>query len=141
MISYPESISATTLHNIEYHIRFLSTQLDSLYQSLREERLKIAHWEENQEFSILGVLELFATEIQGYVEQIKLRHFVDPIAQSKNHLRQLNMFNIDYCAKWYFDNWQQYPQTNQYIEQLDHLRLLILEYFSHQLSTEASSHP
>ncbi len=130
-MSYPKSLSTSTLDDIEIlHISLLSEQLDALYQAMREERLAIAHWEEEREFSILGVLELFATEIQGYVEQIKLSHFIDLIAQSINHLRQLNVFNVDYFAKWYFDDWKQYPQTKQYIEHLDHLRLLILEYFN-----------
>jgi hypothetical protein len=124
--------------NIEVlHIGLLSEQLDLLYQATREEQIAIARWEEDQNFSILGVIELFATEIQGYVEQIRLNHFVDPIVQSVNYLRQLNVFKIDYFAKWYMDNWEKYPQTKQYIDQLDHLRLLVLEYFNHQSSMAA----
>jgi len=38
---------------------------------------------------------------------------------------------------WYFHNLEQYPQTKQYIEQLDRLRLLMLEYFNQRLSTAA----
>ena len=41
------------------HIRLLSSQLDEMYQGMKAERSAIARWEEEQEFSILGVIELF----------------------------------------------------------------------------------
>jgi hypothetical protein len=41
------------------HIQLLTDQLDELYQSMHDERRAIAQWGGDQEFSILGVLELF----------------------------------------------------------------------------------
>jgi hypothetical protein len=111
------------------HIRLLSAQLDEIYQRMKAERTAIAHWEEEQEFSILGVIELFSTEIQGYVEQVLLNTLNTSLdSNSVNHLRQLDVFNIDYFAQWYFHSRQMYPLTQQYVEQLDHLRLLLIEY-------------
>ncbi len=133
-----DNSSISTPNNVEsLHICLLSEQLDLLYQTAREERSTIAIWEEDQEFSILGVVELFSAEIQGYAEQVKLGQFVEPIAPGINHLRQLNVFGINYFAQWYFENWKQYPQTKQYIEQLDHLRLAILECFNQRSSVAA----
>jgi hypothetical protein len=52
------------------HICLLSAQLYEMYQEMKTERNALARWEEEQEFSILGVIELFSTDIQGYAEQI-----------------------------------------------------------------------
>jgi hypothetical protein len=128
---------STSIDTESRHISLLSEQLDTLYKALKAERLAIAQWEEDQDFSILGVLELFSSEVQGYAEQIKLAQFTSPLAHSIDHLRQLNLFKIDYVADWYFQNLEQYPQTKQYIEELDHLRLSTLEYLNYRLSTAA----
>jgi hypothetical protein len=115
-------------------IRLLSMQLDEMYKEMKAERSEIANWEEEQEFSILGVIELFSTDIQGYAEQ-GILNTLDALLNSKsvNHLRQLNFFDIDYFAQWYFQNLEMYPQTQKYIEQLDHLRLLLVEYLGSSL--------
>ncbi|RUT04462.1 hypothetical protein DSM106972_046900 [Dulcicalothrix desertica PCC 7102] len=111
------------------HIRLLSRQLDEMYKDMKAERREIALWEEEQEFSILGVMELFSTDIQGYAEQAILNTSdVSLNSKNVNHLRQLNVFNIDYFTKWYFQNLEMYPQTQKYVEQLDHLRLLLIDY-------------
>ncbi len=113
------------------HIRLLSTQLDEQYQAMKAERSAIAHWEEDQEFSILGVLELFSTEIQGYAERVLLNGSKASLdSSSLTHLRQLNVFNIDYFADWYFNHFSFYPQVQHYVEQLDHLRLLLIEHLN-----------
>ena len=121
------------------HIRLLSTQLDEQYQAMKAERSAIANWEEDQEFSILGVLELFSTEIQGYAERVLLNSSKAALdTSSLTHLRQLNVFNIDYFADWYFNHFSLYPQIQHYVEQLDHLRLLLIEHLNQRsLSTAA----
>jgi hypothetical protein len=111
------------------HIRLLSAQLDEIYQAMKAERSALANWEEEQEFSILGVIELFSTEIQGYSEQVLLNTSNTSLdSNSVNHLRQLDVFNIDYFTQWYFHSLEMYPLTQQYVEQFDHLRLLLIEY-------------
>ena len=110
------------------HINLLSERLDLLYQMMKAERSAIARWEEDQTFSILGVIELFSTEIQGYAEQLKSAQLLSSPAESIDHLRRLNVFRIDYFTTWYFQNLEKYPQTKEYIEQLDHLRLLSIEF-------------
>jgi hypothetical protein len=110
------------------HIQLLTDQLDELYQFMREERLAIAQWEEDQEFSILGVLELFSGDIQGYAQQVLAETKNSNWQSPETHLRKLNVFSIDYFSAWYFNHWTQYPHVKQYVEQLDHLRLLLIEY-------------
>lgn len=110
------------------HIQLLSDQLDDLYRAMRDERRAIAQWEEDQEFSILGVLELFSGDIQGYAQQILAGAERANLKSRREHLRTLNVFSVDYFAAWYFAQWSRYPQAKQYVEQLDHLRLLVIEY-------------
>jgi hypothetical protein len=112
------------------HIQVLSEQLNQIYQAMKAERQTISRWEEEQEFSILGVMELFSSDIQGYVEQLLSNHPGNSLDdRAIFHLRQLDAFSINYFTDWYFANLEAYPQTQQYIEQLDHLRLLLIECF------------
>jgi hypothetical protein len=126
----------TTTPNLE-HIRLLSTQLDQLYRTTKTERQTIAQWEEEQEFSILGTLEIFSDDIQGYVEQIISNQTTSSTESILNHLQKLNIFNLDYFTAWYFTHWETYPKIKQYIEHLDHLRLLLREQLSLRIPVAA----
>jgi hypothetical protein len=126
----------TTTPTIE-HIRLLSTQLDQLYRSMKSERHAIAQWEEDQEFSILGTLEIFSDEIQGYVEQIISDQITSSPEAILNHLQKLNIFNINDFTAWYFTHWETYPKIKQYIDHLDHLRLLLSEQLSGKIPVAA----
>jgi hypothetical protein len=126
----------TTTPTLE-HIRLLSAQLDQLYRSTKTERQSIAQWEEEQEFSILGTLEIFSDDIQGYVEQIISNQTTSSTESILNHLQKLNIFNLDYFTAWYFTHWETYPKIKQYIEHLDHLRLLLSEQLSSKIPVAA----
>jgi hypothetical protein len=52
------------------HMQLLSAQIDELYRAMKEERKRLSQWEDDRDFSILGTLELFSSDIQGYVETI-----------------------------------------------------------------------
>ena len=126
----------TTTPNLE-HIRLLSTQLDQLYRSMKTERQSIAQWEKDQEFSILGTLEIFSDDIQGYVEQLISNQITSSPESILNHLKRLNIFNIDYFTAWYFTHWETHPKIKQYIDHLDHLRLLLSEQLSSKVPIAA----
>jgi hypothetical protein len=119
------------------HMRLLSSQLDRLYREMKPERKAIGQWEEDQEFSILGILEVFASDIQGYVEQLETPTLDISPSVVLTHLRQLNVFDIDYFTAWYFAHLDTYPIVKQYIEHLDHLRLLLSEHLSCRLPIAA----
>jgi hypothetical protein len=119
------------------HMRLLSAQLDHLYRDMKAERRAIAQWEEDQDFSILGVLELFSSDIQGYVAQLETHDIVSHQESALTHLRRLNVFTLDYVSAWYFTNLDDYPNVKKYIDHLDHLRLLLLEHLGMQLPLAA----
>ena len=101
-------------------------QLLTDYQTTSSEREQLAVWEETQEFTILGAIEMFATDIRGYAFQAiadaRLEENIVDI------LHQLNIFDIPYFADWYFSIELQYPQIKRYVDKLNYLRLLVIEY-------------
>ncbi|MEM6598181.1 MAG: hypothetical protein AAF810_01700 [Cyanobacteria bacterium P01_D01_bin.36] len=137
MSNQEESVSLTLVDIDRHHICMLSERIDTAYQSMGAERSLIARWEETQSFSILGVLELVSSDIQGYAAQYESDSYTSSSVQSTEHLRRLNIFKIDYFAQWYFQNLEAYPHTKQYVESLDHLRLLLIESLSQKLAAVA----
>lgn len=116
------------------HIRKMVEQLNADYRAMRSERHRLAQWEEEQNFSILGEIEIFATKIQGYASQIVNQNLRESIDEMIVHLRELKLFNIDYVSDWYFAKGSEYTQIKAYVEAQDYLRLLLLEYLNQRLS-------
>ena len=127
---------STTELNVA-HIRLLSEQINATYIATRTERRTLAQWEESQPFSILGVLELFSSDIQGYVESLSTDQPLTEADSILSHLSRLNAFQVDYFARWYFESWSAYPKIRLYVEQLDHLRLLLVEHIRNEASVAA----
>jgi hypothetical protein len=100
------------------------------YKNTREERRQIAIWEESQDFSILGEIEIFATDIEGYASQVIANDELEKYQDIIKKLTKLNIFDIAYFADWYFSEENQFPQVKLYIEKLNYLRLLIIEYIN-----------
>lgn len=112
------------------HIRKRVEQLNADYQAMRSERHRLAQWEEDQEFSILGEIEIFTTQIQGYAHQILAEKLRSSIEESIEQLKAIKLFEIDYFSDWYFAEGNEYRQIKHYVEAQDYLRLLLLEYLS-----------
>ena len=113
----------------EYIVRVLK-QLLTDYRNTKEERHIIALWEESQEFTILGVIEIFTTDIRGYASQVIASDNLENNQEIVDNLYKLRMFDFPYFTEWYFSNDSDYPQIKRYVETLNYLRLLIIEYIS-----------
>lgn len=100
------------------------------YKNTREERRKISLWEESQDFSILGEIEIFTTDIEGCASQVMANNELENSQDIIKKLTKINIFDISYFADWYFCEESQFPQVKLYIEKLNYLRLLIIEYIS-----------
>lgn len=98
------------------------------YQNTQSERVKIARWEENQEFSILGIIELLTDNIRGYAFQVINNHSRENDQKILSELQKLKIFEISVLAQWYFSAEFDYPNIKQYLETLNYLRLVIIEY-------------
>ena len=117
----------TILLNKNY-IEHILNQLLIDYQKTQEERIKIAEWEENQEVSILGIIEMLTDTIRGYGFQVINNHSLDNSTAIINELEKLKIFEIPELTDWYFSSECNYTQSKKYLESLNYLRLLILEY-------------
>ena len=110
-------------------------------QQLKEERHRI--WlrekESIQEYTVWERLEMLSTDILGYVSQIASKGYTrQQPNEAIKHLHNLSVFEIDCIANWYSTEANDYPQTKQYFELLDYLRLLTLEYIERYLLVKAS---
>jgi hypothetical protein len=108
------------------HIQRLTQEINRSYQSMGDERRRLAQWEETQEFSPLGEIELLTSTIQGHAGRL-LADRIDPSTEIFAQLHGANPFEIKPISDWYITNGEQYPQICHYLELLDYLRLLLVE--------------
>ena len=110
------------------YIEKILNQLLKDYQNTKLERERIAIWEETQEFSILGTIEVLTDDIRGYSFQIINNNSSAKAQEILNELNKLKIFEIPAFLEWYFTPEFDYPQMKHYAETLNYLRLLIIEY-------------
>jgi hypothetical protein len=110
-------------HLTQTHIQHLAEQINRLHQSCRAERIQLADWEDDRPFSILGELEILASQLQGYSGQFTNER-LDAAAVAD--LQQRNPFASPAIADWYFAHGHDYPNLCRYLELLDYLRLSLL---------------
>lgn len=110
------------------YIEKILNQLLKDYQSTKLERERIALWEENQEFSVLGTIEVLTDDIRGYSFQIINNNCIATSQEILNELNKLKIFEIPEFIEWYFTPEFDYPKMKHYAETLNYLRLLIIEY-------------
>ena len=114
------------------HIAQLADNINPAYQETWPERDQINDWEwENDlDFSILGLIDMNTTYIAGYASQIASHGKVQNPEQAINELREIQFFNEPYFVNWYFSPDNLYCKVKSYVELLDHLRLSALEYMT-----------
>ncbi len=113
------------------------------YQNMRDERSQLHEWEwENEaDFTILGLIELYDSDIGGYASQIATEgKVVNPIG-AVNVLSERCLFNDDDFTTWYFSDENIYPKIKMYANLLDYLRMLALDYITRYLSDAEVSSP
>ncbi|NER52490.1 MAG: hypothetical protein F6J92_38800 [Symploca sp. SIO1A3] len=110
------------------YIEQVLNQLLLDYQNTQLEREKIALWEANQEFSILGIIEFLTDELRGYAFQVITNDFAVKASNILEELEKLKILEITEIQDWYLASELDYPQMKHYIEMLNYLRLLLIEY-------------
>jgi hypothetical protein len=86
------------------HIQRLAEQINPLHQSCRANRSQLADWEDDRPFSILGELEILASQLQGYAGQFNPNR-LDAAAVAD--LQQRHPFASPAIADWYFSHGNQ----------------------------------
>ncbi|MEH2191697.1 MAG: hypothetical protein V7K98_03400 [Nostoc sp.] len=107
-------------------------QLTSDYQTTKSERQEITAKfpASDDEFSVLEELELLTVNIRGYASQIQVKGEIENQQQAVENLTHLAVFDIPAVAQFYFGSNGEYQGMKAYLEMLDYLRLLILEYLN-----------
>ncbi|AFY33553.1 hypothetical protein [Calothrix sp. PCC 7507] len=118
------------MYSIKNYIGKVLQQLLINYKNTREERRQISIWEESKDFSILGEIEIFTTDVEGYASQVIANDDLENYQDIIQKLTKMNIFDISYFADWYFSEESYFPHVKLYIEKLNYLRLLIIEYIS-----------
>ena len=121
--------------NAKQYIERVFQQLLTDYQETKTERHELGLWEELQEFTILGVIEIFTTDIRGYASQVIARDNLDNKQEIVDSLDKLKIFDIPYFAQWYFSHEFNCFQLKRYVETLNYLRLLIIEYLNQSMKS------
>ena len=116
----------------------LLTQLTQDYQSiLQQDKSSLL---ENfplsdHEFSILEEIDLLTTELRGYASQINVNQQIKNPDQTLTKLRNLRILANPSLAELYFIKNEQFPFIHQYLQKLDYLKLLIIDWLMLQEQT------
>ena len=82
----------------------------------------------DHEFSILEEIDLLTTELRGYASQINVNQQIKNPDQTLTKLRNLRILANPSLAELYFIKNEQFPLIHQYLQKLDYLKLLIIDW-------------
>lgn len=117
----------------DYIIQLLQ-QLTAEYQTLNSEMKQIADQYPglDNEFAFLEEFELLIVSIFGYAKQIQATGSIRQVELVIAHLHQLQVFTNGAIVQFYMEARWHYPKVQAYLQLLDYLRLLMLEYLQIQ---------
>ncbi len=131
MLTFPNQLGSQ-----QNQINHFLHQLTQLYQDAKSERFQVALTYPSSEdgFSIVEELELLTVDISGYAMQIQATGQVKNVENAIVDLRRFNVFENSVVIEFYQVAGNDYPKLQSYIQLLDYLRLLSLEYLQqHQI--------
>lgn len=120
----------------------LDEQSVKLYQdAFKEQRLLARTCGAQDGAPILLEVEMFTNDIAGYASYATLRVPVRYPADALERLRRLAVFDLGPVAIWYSQCGAAAPKTRLYLESMDHLRLLTMDYIRRfdELTTDQKS--
>lgn len=114
----------------------LAEQVSRQYQEMADERGQIHEWEweGDFDFTILGLIELYSSYVGGYASQIARRGTVRNPVEAIDFLQEKSFFDEDYLVDWYFAPDNHYFKVKEYVEEVDYLRLLVIQYLRRPLN-------
>lgn len=117
---------------LKNYIAHLLSGLTVDYQNTKPERKEIATLfrANEEEFSIDEEIELLTSDLRGYACQIQGSGRIEKEQLAIAQLLTMGVFDIPVLANFYWKTEGEYPLLKGYLQKLDYLRLLILEYLS-----------
>ncbi len=122
--------SPNQLGSQQHQINHFLHQLTQLHQEAKSEWVQAALMCPGSEegFSIVEELELLTVDISGYARQIQATGQMKNVENAIADLRRFNVFENAIVIQFYQVSGSDYPKLQSYIQLLDYLRLLSLEY-------------
>lgn len=110
----------------------MAKQVIAEYKEMQDELSQLDEWEwENDfDFTIVGLMEVFSSYVGGYASQIATRGTVLEPEHALQFLESKYLFDQPYFVDWYFSPDNTYLKIKQYVNHLDHLRLMLIEYIT-----------
>ncbi len=115
---------------IRNHIIYVLEKLTLDYQNTKGERKELAslYPADHEEFTLLEEIELLTVDIRGYASQIQAQGWIENQQQAIERLQTMRVFSIPIIAQFYFATPKKdFELMKAYIQNLDYLRLLIIE--------------
>lgn len=130
-------------HEIELferkRIAELLERLNEHWHTTKRERSKLWHNDEDdaQGYAVWDRLEILSADIIGYAPESASENYrlKDP-KKVVSHLHRLSIFNVECVMKWYPTAAEEYPKIKHYLELLDYIRLLTLDYIQRYMLQE-----
>lgn len=95
-----------------------------------KKQLAVNFYSSEDDFNLLEEIELLTTDIRGYACQIKAQDSINSEEIALSKLQKMRIFNLPNIGEFYFNNQLNFPQLKNYLQMLDYLRLLIIEYLT-----------
>ncbi len=128
-----ETILLNPLEQTTQKITDLLDQLTQDYQQLLEQdkTVLLATFPLNEQtFSILEEMDLLTVDLRGYANQIVFNQQIPNPDQALTVLQSIHIFQNPSMAELYFIKNQQFPLFYQYLQKLDYLRLLLIDWLT-----------
>ena len=108
----------------------MAEQVIAEYKDSALERAEIDEWEwENDfDFTILGLMEVYSSYVGGYASQIATEGKVLEPRNAIKLLEKKRLFDESYFVDWSFSGGQKYVKVKKYANNLDYLRMLVIDY-------------
>jgi hypothetical protein len=124
MLTFPNQIG-----NQQDQVAHFLDRLTKLDQDAKSERTQAAGYPVPYDsFSLLEELEMLTVSISGYATQIQTTGKVKNTEKAIGDLRRFSVFENPVIRQFYQAAGNDYPKLQAYIQLLDYLRLLSLEY-------------
>ena len=126
-----DTILVSPLEQSTQKIIDLLNQLTQDYQQLlqQDKTLLLETFPLNdQTLSILEEIDLLTTDLRGYASQIPINQQIQNPDQALTMLQSMRLFENPSLAELYFTKNKQFPIIYQYLQKLDYLKLLLIDW-------------
>jgi hypothetical protein len=113
----------------------LLDQLTQDYQQIlqQDKNLLLATFPlHDQTLSILEEIDLLTTDLRGFASQITINQQIQNPDQALTTLRSIHLLENPSLAELYFTKNKQFPVIYQYLQKLDYLKLLLIDWLISQ---------